>query len=170
MSKMMHVAMAVMFTFLLVGLFSTAMYSGSNDPDKYQFSRYTQYDNQTGEILEEGNVTLQNGNDSISNFQKIGEAIQNSIKDAQVGLNKGTIQDTLGAAFGVTTTLGMQFLFLLMAVLMEAVNLVYGIGANLSGLPYPFSLLGDLLLPFIGTALFIFLIFKLIEWHKGGTG
>lgn len=166
MGKILQLSLALMFTFFVVGLFMNAMYYGSDDANKTVFTRYGQYDNNTGDILTEGNVTYQNTNSTLGNFQRIGEELQTAISEADRDLRSGTLEGTISGAFGLVTSVAMNAFFVILAVIIEGVNFVGGVGANLMTLPAPYQVL-TMFISLGTTAIFIYLIFKLISAYKG---
>ena len=158
MGEILNAAMAGMFTFFVISLLAGAIYVGSTDPDKYEMTPYREYQNWS--TLGEDNLTYSNTNNTVSNMQLQAEIIANKIADAQTQLSSGDITQQLLGAFGIISALTIDILFLLLAVMMDGVNLVGGIAYYMSALEAPwnmFAILGSLAI-----ALFVvYMVFRL---------
>ena len=167
MGKIWQLSLGLMFTFLVLGLFFTAMETESPDENKTTFTRYAQYDTGGGELLNEGNVTYQDTNDTITNFEWIAWNMQEGIAGAQQQLLSGSPVDLVLGTYGLITTLIMNTMFVLLAVIVQAVNMVFGIGDNLKNLPAPWMTIGDVFVPFALALVTVYIVYKLINAYKG---
>lgn len=162
--------MAVIITLSIGGLFTSALYWGTNDTNRTTFSFYSPMSNDTNEILSNGtNGSYNAGNSSAQNFQKIAERMQDQIATSQRGL-QGNLIDQISAGFGIVSVLAMNIIFLLLAVGAEGVNMVAGITLNLMALPAPWNLLGYLFVGLPVTLVFVFVIFLILRAQKDGGG
>lgn len=162
--------MAVIISLSIGGLFTSALYWGTNDTNKTTFSFYSQVSNDTNDILNNGtNGSYAAGNSSAQNFQKIAERIQDQIATGQRGL-QGNLVDQINAAFGIVSSLAMNIIFLLLSVAAEGLNMVAGITLNLMALPAPWNLLGYLFVGLPTTLIFVFVIFLIMRAQKDGGG
>lgn len=168
MGKFLQTSLAMMIVFTIAGLFTSAIYWGSDDPDKEVFVLYnSSYHTQTGDILTEGNETFSDGDNLNLNFEKIGQNIEMDIKNAQVGLQSQDAIQMITSAFGLVASLTMNAFFALLAVILQGLNLVGGVIGNLSSLPTPWNAIGMVVAGLVPVMLLIYLVFKLISAHKG---
>ena len=165
MGKILQTSLALMFTFMLAGLFMFGIESQSTDPNETPFVRYPPTHNQTPEYLTEGNVTYQDTDDLNDNFQRIAANMEAEIAKAQKGLS-GSVVDVLASAFGLITSLTMNALFLLLAVIIQGVNMIGGITMNLMYLPAPWNILAGFM-AFAVALLIVYLVFRIVNAYKG---
>jgi len=169
MGKVLSISIALMIIFFVVTLLGYSAYNFSTDTTKTQyysndsFKSYTVYKNQNYTDL---NVSYATTNSTISTFEIIGLSIAKDIATAQQTVETGNVLEKVAAAFGLVAALGLQILAILVTVVIEGINLIFGIGNNLSLMPVPFSYLGilvNLMIPIF----IVYLVFKLAGAVKG---
>jgi len=184
MGKLTEIGLAIIFTFALVGIFVTGIESQDADMAARPFVQRAQYDNSTASLITtNGTVINVSSQSTVSNFQTIADNMREQIASAQRTFNNNdpnpvfNIASKLAAAFGLLTALTMNVLYLVLAVISEGVNLVFGIGSNLrtctttsttACLPAPWGFIGDALVPLALTALLFYLVMLLLRAYKIG--
>lgn len=167
MGKITQTAIALMFAVFVVGMFTTAMYSVSPDTSKQNFTTYGQYDSKTADLLSENNYSMNTTtNNTVLNFKSIGENIESSIAQAQRDFEKGDVITQLASAFGLISSLTMNVLFMMLAVVIEGLNFVWGMASNLNALPPPWNGvgLGAVTLGTLGiVVMLIYVVLKLVS-------
>jgi len=136
MGHISKMAIGVLFAVFIIGMFGAAMYKESSDATKAQFSDYSMRYDQSD--IDNANLSYTNTNDSISNFELIAGNIQNKIAQAQKEVQEGGVLE----AFGLFTSLTMDIVNLMLAVIFEGVNFVAGIVLNIGELPSPWNYFG----------------------------
>lgn len=133
MGALSRTAIAVILAFFIVGMFSGALYDSSPDPDKEEFSGYSQKRDKSE--MDFQNVSAQNTENPESNFEEISNNILQSINNARRDLlESGDIGTQILGAFGLATSLVINVLHLMILVIFETVNFVTGIGTNIYNL------------------------------------
>lgn len=158
MGKLTSIALGIMVAFSLVALMASAMYTASTDANKTAFSTYAQYNNFSE--LNAQNMSYANTNNSVSNMQLAAENIAEKIAGASRDLNSDNPVDKIVGAFGLISALTIDVVVLLLAILMDGVNFIGGIIANIGSLPTPWREFGTL--SGLGVGMFIvYTVFKI---------
>lgn len=152
MGKLLSLGLSAMFAFFLISMLAAAFYDASPDDTKQNFTLYQEKKNWS-EL--DANLTMDNSEDVVSNMQLQSEVIANKIGEAQTQLSSGDITQQLLGAFGILSALSIDVLFLLLFIMLDGVNFIGGIGANISLLPTPFNMFGIL----VGFAISIFIVY-----------
>lgn len=184
MGKLTEIGLAIIFTFALIGIFVTGIQSQDAELAAKPFVQRVQYDNSTASLITSNGTVINISNQSsVSNFQTISDNMREQIASAQRTFSNDdpnpvfNIASKLAAAFGLLTALTMNVLYLVLALISEGINLVFGIGSNLrtctgiettACLPAPWSFIGDVLIPVILTALLFYMVMLLVRAYKIG--
>lgn len=159
MGKITQTAIAIMVSFFVLGVFSNGLYTGSTDENKTAFVRYGQYESLSGI---DANISGANTNSSISNLQHMSNVMMQKITDAQSDLKSDNPAEQILGAFGLISALTIDVIFLLIGVLLDGANFVWGISANLSLLPPPWSYFG-ILASFMAALFIVFMALRIIS-------
>lgn len=154
-------ALAIMFVAFVLGIFSTSIYDASPDPTKTQFHLYSEVGNKSS--LQTGNLSYTNTNNSVSNLQLISNNIMQAISNSQRDLQSTDAFTQLTAAFGLTSTVILNILVLILGVVLEGINLVAGIGANIVNIPPPWGNVAAMIIPFALAIIIVYLVFRLVS-------
>lgn len=133
MGEITKMAMSIMFAVFIVGMFSTALYMESTDENKTEFVDYSERYDQSD--INNANLSYDNTNDSVTNFELIANNMQNKIAQAQKDVQEGGVLE----AFGLVTSLTMDIFNLMLAVLFEGANFIAGVVLNINELPTPWN-------------------------------
>jgi hypothetical protein len=163
MGKITQTAIALILTFFVVGNFMFALYSISTDPAKANFSTYAQKNDKTMQIMTQNNMTLNNTNSTILNFQNIADNIVTTISEQQKNfISDLSVPEKILNAFGLAASLALNILILFVAVIVEGVNFVFAVASGLATLPTPWNSLA--IFGVLGTVLItVYLVFKLVS-------
>jgi len=159
--KITNVAFAVVLTFFIVGLVMSAIYTGSTDPSKSEFQLYGQYEN-LSQIDNNGTISSNNSNNSVSNMQYQALTMMNELSDAQRQLNSQNPAEQLLGAFGTVQAVTLSAGFLLVGIFLDGANFIWGILANLTNLPSPWHYFGVLAVVVV-TLFTIYLAFRIMS-------
>ena len=167
MGKLLQVILAIMLTSFVLVFLTDAAYQSSPDTNRTAFQTYDNTtDNQTGLILSEANQSFQDRNNPVENMRVVAINMQNQLGEAQRNLNSTDMLTRLAGAFGIAAALIMNTFFLLLAVIMQGLNMIGGIATNISNLTPPWYTVG-VLISLVSALFIIYVIIKIISAHKG---
>lgn len=168
MGSLTNFALAIIFTAVITGLFMSGIEAQSQDENKTTFTIYTQKYSTTDSMLTAGNVSYQNQNNTIQNFNTIVTNMEKKISEVTYGFTTGDPVTILASAFGLVQAFLVGVLMFVLAVLIEGLNLVYGVGTSLTNLPEPWRLIGVTFVGLGGIAMLTYVVFSLVRAHKVG--
>lgn len=161
MAKLLALTLALVFTFMLVGLFSSSIYEASNDQNKTAFISYSE-----AKPYQAGNNTYANSGKVTSNLQLAAESMSQQIDVAIADFQSDDIGTKLAGAFGIISTITINTAKILILIVTDGFNFITGINKNLTELPAPWkyiAIIGNLAIALIA----IYGIFKLVSYVSG---
>ena len=173
MGKIISTITAIIITTFVVGLYMMASYNSSPDENKTQFMTY----NDTGTYGHSGGYTnLSSQNTSFSyqetssnreNLNTIGQAVMFQIASSTAAYNSaGDPISKLSAAFGIINAFVIGVGQILLAVVIQGTNMVFGLTANLYNLPNPWNFIA--MIGVVGVVmLFLTMILRVVNFLRG---
>lgn len=137
--ELKNTAFAIVFTFVLFGLFASAMFQGSTDPSAVPLQNYSGVKNFTN--IGSGNFSYADTGAADQNMMLIMSNINQAIVDAQTTASTGNFMAQLATAFGLLAAITIGMGQLLIGIFANGFNLIAGIGANIIQIPAPWNYL-----------------------------